>query len=394
MIRSTRHHLKDLNLDKSLVYQGFIAEYSRVAIEIIGQAWDRLPANLDVPKYYDYKSFNIETNLSARALSSVVTQVSGIIRSSVEKQRRRIYVRKNLNPNVKSVKITKPILEFVAPNLSSKCCDVMETKGPDSKFWGFIRVRSIGKDFGEIKIPLIRNPRIKGKIKSGVIFLKNTIQLAWEVPTIPAQKGSKIVGLDQGLKTVATLSDGQTSLEKCPHGHSLESVIKKLSRKKKGSAAFAQAQKHRTNFVNWSINQLDFSNLKELRLEKIVNIRKGVRSSRSMSHWSNPEIRDKIKRKCEELEVPVVEQSCAYRSQRCHQCGQVRKANRKAKLYECKNCGLTMDSDMNAAKNHEIDLDPVPWAFLGRKLNLGNGFFWKSDGFFTFGGAEIRVPCC
>ena len=45
--------------------------------------------------------------------------------------------------------------------------------------------------------------------------------------------GNKIIGIDQGLKTVATLSDGQTTPDTDCHGHSLQSVIKKLSRKKK-----------------------------------------------------------------------------------------------------------------------------------------------------------------
>lgn len=391
MIRSTQHHLKDLNEGKASCYKRFVAEYSRVVGVMVNQAWDSLPDNLEVTKYYDYKMFEVETDLSARALSSAATQVSGILRASVEKQRRRLWVRENKNPNVRDVIICKPKLGFVAPNLSSKCCDIVERR--DSKFWGFVRIKSVGKSYGSFNIPLIRNPRIKGEVKSGVIFFPNAIQLVWDIATTPAAKGSRVLGLDQGYKTVATLSDGQTSPECDAHGHSLPSVISKLSRRRRGSKSFKKAQTHRKNFVNWSINQLNFSNIKELRLEKVVNIRKGVRSSRVMSHWSNPEIRDKVKRRCEELEVPVVEQSCAFRSQRCSNCGQVRKANRKAKFYECKACGHSCDADLNAAMNHEQDLPSVPWAFLGRKLNLGNGFFWKTNGFWDFDGAEIRVPC-
>jgi len=193
------------------------------------------------------------------------------------------------------------------------------------------------------------------------------------------------------FKTVATLSDGQTTPDTDRHGHSLQSVIKKLSRKKKGSKVFKLAQTHRKNFVNWSINQLDFSGLKEVRLEKIVNIKKGVKTSRSMAHWSNPEIRDKIKHRCEELEVPVVEQSCAYRSQMCHQCSQVRKVNRKGKEYSCSNCGWVGDADFNASKNHECNLTPIPFSLVGKGLNLGSGFFWKPEGLFKIDGSELIV---
>ena len=111
-----------------------------------------------------------------------------------------------------------------------------------------------------------------------------------------------------------------------------------------------------------------------------------------MSHWSNPEIRDKIKRRCEELEVPVVEQACAYRSQRCSSCGLVRKANRKGKLYSCSSCGNICDADFNASLNLECDLPNVPFGFIGRKYNLGSGFFWKSNGFYSFDGVELLSP--
>lgn len=191
---------------------------------------------------------------------------------------------------------------------------------------------------------------------------------------------------------VATCSDGQVTPKFCPHGHSLESITNKLARKKKGSKSFKKAQKHRENFVNWSINRLNFNGVKEVRLEKVVNIRFGRKSSRKMSHWSNPEIRDKVKRRCEELEVPVVEQACPYRSQRCNECGNVRKANRKGKIYSCKNCGYSNDADYNAALNHLCDLPAVPRAFMCQKLNLGNGFFWKPEGFFNFDGSELLVP--
>jgi transposase len=89
--------------------------------------------------------------------------------------------------------------------------------------------------------------------------------------------------------------------QKDNHEHSLSSILDKLSRKKKGSKAFKRAQIHRKNFVHWSVNQINFEGVKEVRLEKVVNIRFGKKSSRKMSHWSNPEIRDKIKRKCEKL---------------------------------------------------------------------------------------------
>lgn len=378
-------------------YQSFLQDYSDYVIKCVDYVWrngygDFSVKNdcLSISKYIDYNKIPVNTDLSARAKSSAANQVSSIIRSSVEKQRRRIWAQKNINPNIKNIKFSKPKLNFVMPNLSSKCCDF---KKSDGKFYGFVKLKSIGKKYGTIVIPIINHPRSGGILKSGFLFSKKNIQLSWEKPSASAYKGDKIIGIDQGLIDVASLSDGQKTPKECPHGHSLSIILDKMSRRKKGSKGFKRAADHRKNFVNYSINQLNFSGVKEVRLEKIANIRYQKKSSRKMSHWSNPEIRDKIISRCEELEVPVVEQSSCYRSQRCNQCGQVRKANRRGKLYKCKNCGYSCDADTNASLNHLVDLPSIPWAFLGQKLSIGNGFFWNPDGFFNYDGTELRVPC-
>ena len=356
---------------------------------MVAQIWDRLPENLSLPKYVDYKSFQLSTKLSARALSSSATQAVGIVNACISKARRQTWVKNNKNPAVIIKKFSKPKLNFIAPQLSSKCYDWQNS---DGKFLGFARLKSLGL-CKQIIIPIIRNPRANGSQKGGITCFQSKIQLAWETPTRPAIKGEKVVGIDQGLVTVATLSDGQISPKECPHGHSSASILETIARRKKGSKGFKRAAAHYRNFVNYSINNLDFQNLKEVRLEKIVNIRKGRRSSRMMSHWRFTLIRDKILRTCEELEVPVIEQSCAYRSQRCNQCGNVRKANRKAKVYSCKRCKWVGDSDLNAALNHEQTLPEIPFDILGSKLNIGEGFLWTSLGCFSLDGKALRVPC-
>ena len=398
MIKSTRHHLKDLNKDKSLSYQRFLSDYSSFAQKVIDHIWSNgydnfsiIQNNLELPKYIDYKLFKrFSKTLSARAMSSAVTQVSQIIRSSVEKQKRVNWVKKNKNVNVKNKAFSKPCLDRVNPILSSKCCDYQEDE--DGKFLGFIRLKSIGSTYGEIKIPIHKQPLANGKIQNGFLFKKHHIQVSWDKETNPIENGDKILGIDQGYTSVVTCSDNQNILSTDSHGHSLKSIIEKLSRKRKGSKAFKKTQSHRKNFVNWSINQINFKGVKEVRLEKVVNIRFRKHTSRNMSHWTNPEIVNKIKSRCSLLEVPVIEQSCSYRSQRCNNCGLVRKANRKGKQYNCNHCGYINDADLNASMNHVCDLPEVPKAFLGKKLNVNNGFFWKPEGFFTFDGSELRVP--
>lgn len=81
-----------------------------------------------------------------------------------------------------------------------------------------------------------------------------------------------------------------------------------------------------------------------------------------------------------------------YRSQRCSGCGHVLKKARKGKLYVCPLCGLTMDADINAAKNHETELPVIPHSSEFSKLANSEGFFWLPDGLFRMDGSVLRVP--
>ena len=87
----------------------------------------------------DYKAISFDTPLSARALSSVATQVCGIVSSATKKQAKRLFVlealkRKgqdtsNLENKILNTKLVKPTLpENFSVELSSKCADIKKLK--------------------------------------------------------------------------------------------------------------------------------------------------------------------------------------------------------------------------------------------------------------------------
>ncbi len=56
-----------------------------------------------------------------------------------------------------------------------------------------------------------------------------------------------------------------------------------------------------------------------------------------------------------------------YTSQRCHNCGVVRKANRKSQsVYHCQKCGVEKNADVNAALN-------IRDKWLGKNMAFGDG---------------------
>jgi putative transposase len=59
-----------------------------------------------------------------------------------------------------------------------------------------------------------------------------------------------------------------------------------------------------------------------------------------------------IEYKSEMIGIEVIRTSEEYTSQKCSNCGIIRKSNRKYRgLYVCKSCGLVLNADVNASKN-------------------------------------------
>ena len=138
------------------------------------------------------------------------------------------------------------------------------------------------------------------------------------------------------------------------------------------------------------MNQLNFTNIKQVNFEGLINVNFGKNVSRGLKHWTFTLIRDKFYRLSEECGVRIQTDSSTYYSQRCSKCGLVLKSNRKGKDYTCKNCGYVEDADLNAALNHQQCLPDVS-GLRSLKLNR-KGFFWNPCGCTTLEGVEIAVP--
>jgi transposase len=123
------------------------------------------------------------------------------------------------------------------------------------------------------------------------------------------------------------------------------------------------------------MNRLDFSSISKINLEDMTEVRRGRRQSRRTSYFNPGAINERLMQKAESLGVQVELTSCTYRSQRCHKCGWVQKANRSGKKITCKKCGEIEDADLNAARNLAEDLVPIPTWMRRQQLNL-KGFYW------------------
>jgi transposase len=313
-----------------------------------------------------------------------------MIRASIKKRSKQLYKLKELQRERKDTRLLQRKIDtqsLVKPNAYRANIEL------DSRFFNlnqnskhfdtFCRVYQLGNGLS-FNLP-IKHTKVsrkwleKGKYKQAIRINEKNLVLIYEVPK-ELKKTGKTIGCDQGQNTVASFSDNQVT-KCCTHNHDLNSIQDKLSRCKKGSKGFKRTQDHRKNYINHSLNQIDYSDIKELRLEKVKNIRRNKKSSRKLTHWKYPLIKQKLNRLGEEKGFLFVEVPNEFRSQRCSECGWVRKANRKGKTFTCTKCGFTTDSDLNASYNLELDLFEIPYWVRLKKMNR-KGFYWNSDGLF------------
>lgn len=358
MIRSTKTSLQFGNKHRKDNLKKVVDEYRRVVGLFVDIFWGMEKVMALAPKE---TTSSIDTWLSARMRQAAAKQASGIVRGTRKKHEQRLYVLKKLKKKesqksaekvqkiIDANPISKPNCENIEPELDSRFVSVDWDN--ETSFDGWLTLSSLGCD--KIQIPIKKTKHFnkllsKGEIKNGVRLSLSKATFMFDIEE-PKSVPGRVIGVDLGLNNLFTASDGQmASSDK--HGWTLDKIISRLARRQKGSAGFRQAQSHRTNFINYSVNRLNLNGVNELRRENLHDMRRGKQSSRKLSHWTYTDIMAKLDRYCEEHGVRVSLVEPAYTSQKCSKCGTVRKDNRNGAKYECK-CGNVMHADLNAAIN-------------------------------------------
>ena len=391
IIRSSKVSIKQSNTNKQSNLKDFIVEYKRITQFSINELWK----NKDKK---DYKISNFSSKeitdkitdswLSKRAIQCSGKQASGIVRGTLQKQKQREYVydkfiklkhykkARKLKRYIDKNKTSKPEIKNIYPELDSRF--VKFSINSDTKeFDGWITLTSLGNKL-KLILPFKKNKHFnhmlsRGKLKTGIRISEKKVTFMFDVGP-EEQKIGKTIGIDIGSNTAISSSTGFQS-KKDKHNWDLSKIQDKLSKKKKGSKNFFKVQEHRKNYINWTINQLNFNHIKILKIEKMKNLRKYKRMNKKMSHWTYTDIFSKLKRISEDHGVRVIEVSPVYTSQRCSQCGWVRKRNRKGECFKCTACGFTCNADLNAAINISLNLLAISRKKRLRRENL-KGFYW------------------
>ena len=184
------------------------------------------------------------------------------------------------------------------------------------------------------------------------LTLKNNVmnlELIYEKEAPKLKTNGSVLGIDQGYKKLLSCSDG-TFL-----GSEMESIYKFISNKKQGSKSFKRALIHRTNETNRICNSLNLSNVKELVVEDLKNLKHKTKLSTNfmnkMQRWVYPAVLGKLESLAEMNGVHFTKVNPAYTSQTCSQCGCVDPGSRQGEGFRCLHCGHEIDADWNASIN-------------------------------------------
>lgn len=207
--------------------------------------------------------------------------------------------------------------------------------------------------------------RFDGKLMSATVKKragKWFVAIAVETASVSESQASGAVGIDLGVKTLATLSDGtvfENPKTYYKYDRQLRRVQKSLSRKKKGSKNRAKA-KLKLSKLHYRINCVvdDYihkmtrciaNNYHTVVLEDL-NVKGMLRNrhlSKAVSRSNFHKIRQFLQYKCGD--VRLIDRFYPS-SKTCSACGRVKEMPLHLRTYDCE-CGMSLDRDLNAARN-------------------------------------------
>lgn len=293
MILSSKIKITDQNTNKTDQLETLHVEYVRVLRLLIDSYWNHY--NLD---HYDYKKhglrqwpyypstppMELDTILSGRMKKCAETQAIAMIKASTSKLNKLFYAleleQNKPVPNKDKISslqkriqkdrnLTKPYISDKTPmELNSTVFRKVDNK--TKSFDSVYQLQCIwSKDYKKKnkltnKINLVvkshrHNNKLTGLGREMTSFLvtPSGFNIRYDIKTPKVKKGIT-AAIDQGISFCITMVDESGNIQQstsCIHKHTLRSILLKMRGKKKGSNNFSNCQDHRTNYVNWAINQ-------------------------------------------------------------------------------------------------------------------------------------------
>ncbi len=219
-------------------------------------------------------------------------------------------------------------------------------------------------------IKMVYHRPIKGKVKTLTIHKSSTgkwyASFSCEVEPEHLPENHEAVGIDVGLNTFASLSNGQEvsnprffrqeekALAKVQRKHS--KLEKGTPERRKHRKAVARVHERiackRENFTHQEsrtiVNQFGIICVEDLSVNRMIHNHCLAKSIADAS-WSA--FFSQLSSKTEEAGRHLLKVNPAYTSQTCSQCGHRQKMPLSERVFDCPCCFAHLDRDLNAARN-------------------------------------------
>ena len=174
------------------------------------------------------------------------------------------------------------------------------------------------------------------------------VDLIFEKERPPKRTEGKLIGIDRGYNCMLHTSDGQKI------GKELKPKIKSVDKRRKTYHHYIETEENRL------LKKLNLDDVKIVVLESLKYVKMNKRgkfprnTNRLLSFWHYAKVGNRLAQICEELGVSEELKNPYKTSQRCPDCGNIDRRNRRGERFLCLSCGYADDADHVGAKNLEL----------------------------------------
>ncbi|MCL4326023.1 MAG: zinc ribbon domain-containing protein [Candidatus Thermoplasmatota archaeon] len=361
MKRTSRIYLKEVNINKVNKLEEFLVTYNRAVNYTIERLWSAQDFSSGFLSKEVTDGTSLKFNITARLSQCIGKQSKEIISSQLEKKDKRM-----------------PRFHKTIANLDGRFTRI---DGFDGSFDKCVK---FGSGVPGVVILFNLNKQINALLNDGWQIGKS-IRLGWnkenglfidlilEKERHEKRAKGKIIGIDRGVNSMLFTSDGQDL------GSEMKAEMLSVDKHRKSYHQYITTEENRY------IKKLNLEGVKAIVIEDLKNVTMNKRGrfsrgvNRLLSFWHYARVGIRLEQMCEELGISVYRKDPWKTSQRCPECGNIDRRNRKGIKFLCLRCGHVDNADHAGAKNLE---------FLG----LAGGYSLRSLSSKLNGGSVNECP--